>query len=47
MDMKHCLIKDKFQSDTREVWHQQIQAFIIGMDSDPEFKGKISYRCIK
>jgi hypothetical protein len=45
--MKHFLIKYQFKNGTREAWHGQIQAFIQSLDTDPDLKGKISYRCMK
>ena len=30
-----------------EAWHREIGRFIAALNSDPELKGKISYRCMK
>ncbi len=45
--MKHFLIKYQFKNGTREAWHQHIDQFIGWLNSDPDLKGKISYRCMK
>jgi hypothetical protein len=45
--MKHFMIKYQFANGTTEQWHQEIAKFIAAIDSDPELKGKISYRCMK
>ncbi|MDM0066476.1 hypothetical protein [Variovorax sp. J31P207] len=45
--MKHFLIKYRFKTGTREAWHEHIQQFIAWLDSEPDVKGKISYRCMK
>ena len=45
--MKHFMIKYQFANGTPEQWHQEIEKFIAAIDSDPELKGKISYRCMK
>jgi hypothetical protein len=44
--MKHFLIKYQFRSGTREAWHQQLHQFVAWLDSEPDLKGKISYRCM-
>lgn len=45
--MKSFLIKYQFKDGSREAWHQEIARFISALDSDPELKGRISYRCMK
>ncbi|SRR5258708_5413808 len=45
--MKHFLIKYTRTSGSEEAWHQDIAAFIAALDSDPDLKGKIIYRCMK
>jgi hypothetical protein len=45
--MKHFMIKYQFANGTTEQWHQEIEKFIAALSSDPELKGKISYRCMK
>ena len=45
--MRQFLIKYQFKTGTEEAWHQHIAEFIAALDSDPDLKGKISYRCMK
>ncbi len=45
--MKYSMIKYQFTNGTAEDWHREIDRFIAALDSDPELKGKISYRCMK
>jgi hypothetical protein len=45
--MKHFMIKYQFASGTPEEWHREICRFIAALDSDPDLKGKISYRVMK
>jgi len=45
--MKYSLIRYEFKNGTTEDWHREIDRFIAAIDSDPELKGKISYRCMK
>ena len=45
--MKHFIIKYRFANGTTEDWHREIARFIAALDSDPELKGRISYRCMK
>jgi hypothetical protein len=45
--MKHFMIKYQFANGTTEDWHREIGRFIAALNSDPELKGKISYRCMK
>jgi len=42
--MKYSMIKYQFTNGTAEDWHREIDRFIAALDSDPELKGKISYR---
>ncbi len=45
--MKHFLIKYQFKNGSPEAWRQHIAQFISGLDSDPDLRGRISYRCMK
>jgi hypothetical protein len=45
--MKHFLIRYQFKNGTPEEWRGHIGRFIAALDSDPEVKGKIAYRCMK
>ena len=45
--MKRSMIRYQFKVGPQEAWHQQVTEFIAALDSDPDLKGKISYRCIK
>ena len=45
--MKHSMIKYQFANGTPEEWHREIARFIAALDSDPELKGRISYRVMK
>ena len=45
--MKHSMIKYQFANGTAEEWHREVGKFIAALDSDPELKGKISYRGMK
>jgi hypothetical protein len=45
--MKHFLIKYTRTQGTEQAWHRDIAAFIAALDSDPDLKGKIIYRCMK
>lgn len=45
--MKHFMIKYKFANGTSEAWHGEIARFIAALDSDPELKGRIVYRCLR
>jgi hypothetical protein len=45
--MKHFMIKYQFANGTTEAWHREIETFISALNSDPELKGKISYRVMK
>ena len=45
--MKHFMIKYQFANGVTEAWHREIGRFIAALNSDPELKGKISYRCMK
>jgi hypothetical protein len=45
--MKHFMIKYQFANGTTEEWHGEIARFISALDSDPELRGRITYRCLK
>jgi hypothetical protein len=45
--MKHSMIKYQFANGTPEEWHREITGFIAALDSDPELKGRISYRVMR
>jgi hypothetical protein len=45
--MKHFMIRYQFANGSREDWHRDIEDFIAAIGSDPELKGRISYRCMK
>jgi hypothetical protein len=45
--MKQFIIKYKFKNGTPEAWHKQIAEFIAALDTDPDLKGKISYKVMK
>jgi hypothetical protein len=45
--MKQFLIKYRFKDGSPEAWRRHIADFIAHLDSDPELKGRISYRCMK
>jgi hypothetical protein len=45
--VKYSIIKYQFANGTSEEWHREVARFIAALDSDPELKGKISYRCMK
>jgi hypothetical protein len=45
--MKHFMIKYQFANGTTEEWHREIGRFIAALDSDPDLKGRIIYRCMK
>lgn len=45
--MKHVLIRYHFRNGSKEDWHRDIRRFIEALDTDPELKGKISYRALK
>src|SRR5450759_2687460 len=45
--MRRFMIKYQFANGTAEEWHREIGRFIAALNSDPELKGKISYRCMK
>jgi hypothetical protein len=45
--MKHFLIKYRRTGASEAEWHQDIARFIAAVESDPDVKGKISYRCMK
>jgi hypothetical protein len=41
------MIRYQFKVGPQEAWHQQVSEFIAALDSDPDLKGKIAYRCLK
>jgi len=41
------MIKYQFANGTPEEWHREVGRFIAALDTDPELKGKISYRVMK
>ena len=45
--MKQFLIKYRLTNGTPDSWHQEIAKFISALDSDPDLKGRISYRVMK
>ena len=45
--MKYSMIKYQFTNGTAEEWHREIDRFIAALNSDPELRGRISYRCLK
>ena len=45
--MKQFLIRYSFKNGSEEQWRRDIAAFIGALDSDPELRGKIGYRCMK
>jgi hypothetical protein len=45
--MKHFMIKYQFANGTPEAWHREIEIFISALDTDPDLKGKITYRVMK
>ncbi|HEY5080947.1 MAG TPA: hypothetical protein VII91_03325 [Bauldia sp.] len=45
--MKHSVIRYQFKVGSEEAWHKQVADFIAALDSDPDLKGRISYRCMK
>jgi len=45
--MKYSIIRYQFANGTAEDWHREVASFIAALDSDPDLKGRISYRCMK
>ena len=45
--MKHFLITYRLEDGTKEAWHQDIVAFIAALQTDPDLRDKISYRCMR
>jgi hypothetical protein len=45
--MKHFMIKYQFANGSPEEWHREVGRFISALDSDPDLKGRIIYRCMK
>jgi len=44
--MKQFLIRYRLVNGSKAEWHQSIAEFIAHLDSDPELRGKIGYRCM-
>ena len=45
--MKHFLIKYRFRGDSEAEWRAEVARFIEALDTDPDLKGKIAYRCMR
>ena len=45
--MKRSVIRYQFKVGEEAAWQQQVRDFIAALDTDPDLKGKIAYRCIK
>ena len=45
--MKHFLIRYQFKDGSEEAWHRSVAAFIANIESSPDLKGKLSYRCMR
>ncbi len=45
--MKHFLIKYQFKEGSPEAWRRHIGEFIAALESDPELRGRVSYRVMK
>ena len=45
--MKHFLIKYHFKNGSAAEWHKAIAQFIAALESDPDLRGKITYRSMK
>ena len=45
--MKQFLITYRFSEGTEEDWHEEVKRFIAAINSDPELRGRIAYRCLK
>jgi hypothetical protein len=47
--MKRFLITYTYRLDSssKEEWHRHVGQFISALDTDPELKGRIRYRCMK
>ena len=45
--MKYSMIRYQFANGTPAEWHAEIDRFIAALNSDPDLKGRISYRCMK
>jgi hypothetical protein len=45
--MKQFLIRYRRTAATAEAWHEEIKRFIAKIETDPELRGRISYRCMK
>ena len=45
--MKYSIIRYQFANGSPDDCHREVARFIAALDSDPELKGRISYRCMK
>ena len=45
--MNQSVITYTFKASERDAWHREVAAFIAQLDSDPDLKGRIAYRCLK
>ena len=45
--MKQFLISYRFSEGSEADWQAEIKRFITALSNDPEFRGKIAYRCLK
>jgi len=45
--MRQFMIRYRFKDGSPEEWHKEVARFIAALQSDPELKGRISYRCLK
>jgi hypothetical protein len=45
--MNTSLISYTFKAADRDAWHREVAQFIGHLDSDPDLKGRIAYRCMK
>ncbi len=45
--MKRLLIRYRLREGAEESWRQEIARFVEALDSDPDVRGKISYRVIQ
>ena len=45
--MKRSVIAYVFKVGSRDEWHSKVAAFIAALDSEPDLKGRIAYRCLK
>ena len=47
--MKRFLVTYEFRLEDNavEAWHRRVEEFIAALASDPELKGRVTYRCMK